>query len=495
MKKRREQQANGGGNFGGRLHGKHRSGSKIIVEMISFEMGKQTFILEGGACCGAAKSVEWDRNENKVKEKIMKKARVLIIGGGFAGLSAAKELDRLGISTLLVDRNSHHLFQPLLYQVATAGLSAPSVAAPLRHALRSCKNVQVIQDEVEDIDSAGIRAKMAGMGWMQFEAMLVAPGARHSYFGRDEWEQFAPGLKTLDDAMEMRARILTAFEEAEKRADEGGADAWMTFAIIGAGPTGVELAGSLSEIAKHALDGEFRSIDPSKARIVIIEGGSRPLAMLPESLSKAAAGDLAGMGVEVVCGARAVEINGDGLVYEKDGARVELKAKTVLWGAGVKASPLGAMAAKSTASPVDRSGRVEPLGDLSLGGAPMVFVGGDVASVKSAGQAVPGLAPAAKQMGVLAARNIAAKLAGGSSKEFVYADYGSLATIGRHKAVVSVGPLKFSGYLAWVFWLFAHIWFLIGWRNRFVVMADWAWAYWTKQRWARVSWGARSKRE
>ena len=412
--------------------------------------------------------------------------KVLIVGGGFGGMAAARELDKLGVEAVLVDKNAHHLFQPLLYQVATAGLSAPSVAAPLRHALRGCSRVQVAQYEVEDIDGPNRRVKFVGGDWQQWAAIIVASGSECGYFGRDEWAKHAPGLKTLEDAMEIRGRVLGAFEEAEKLDAGAERDEWMTFAIVGGGPTGVELAGSLSEIARHALKGEFRSIDPSKARIVLIEGGEGPLSVMGKELSDRATKDLAGMGVEVVPKARVVGIDEGGLDYDKDGQRVRLAAKVVLWAAGVKASPLGAMAAKGSKAQVDRGGRVGVLQDLSIEGASGVFVIGDAANVQSGGKPVPGLAPAAKQMGARAARNVALMLSGKATQDFVYADHGSLATIGRHRAVVDLGWAKFSGYGAWVFWLMAHIFFLIGWRNRLVVMSDWAWAYWTKQRWSRV---------
>ena len=415
-----------------------------------------------------------------------KQAQVLIVGGGFAGLEAAKALSKVGVSALLADRNGHHLFQPLLYQVATAGLAGPSVAAPLRHTLKNCKGVQVVMAEVEDIDGPGARAKIEGLGWVSFEAIIVASGSTHSYFGRDDWERFAPGLKTIEDAMLIRSRIVGAFEQAVKMEPGPERDAWMTFAIVGAGPTGVELAGSLSEIARHALAGEFRSIDPASARIVIVEGSPGPLGALGKELSDRAAKDLAGMGVEIIANARAMAIDEDGIDFERDGSTRRLPAKTVLWAAGVKASPLAAMAAHGTASTVDRAGRVAVKQDLSIDGAERVFIAGDAASIQSGGKPVPGQAPAAKQMGMLAARNAAARIKGEPSADFEYVNHGSLATIGRHRAVVDLGWAKFGGYGAWVFWLLAHIFFLIGWRNRLVVMSDWGWAYWTKQRWSRV---------
>jgi NADH dehydrogenase len=424
-----------------------------------------------------------------VKERIVDSnggKKVLIIGGGFGGMAAARELDKLGVEAVLADRNGHHLFQPLLYQVATAGLAAPSVAAPLRQALRDCGRIQVVQAEVEDVDGPGCRAKFVGGEWTQWAAIIVASGSECGYFGRDEWAKHAPGLKTLEDAMDIRGRVLSAFEKAEVTPAGSERDALMTFAIVGGGPTGVELAGSLSEIARHALRGEFRAIDPSKARIVLIEGGAGPLSVMGERLSARATSDLESMGVEVICKARVVGIDEDGLSYDKDGVQARLPAKVVLWAAGVKASPLAARAAGATASAVDRGGRAVARQDLSLDGAPRVFVIGDAASVQSAGKPVPGLAPAAKQMGALAAKNVAALLAGGATTPFEYADHGSLATIGRHRAVVDLGWVQFSGYGAWVFWLLAHIFFLIGWRNRLIVMSDWAWAYWTKQRWSRV---------
>lgn len=415
-----------------------------------------------------------------------KQAQVLIVGGGFAGLEAAKALNKLGVTALLADKNGHHLFQPLLYQVATAGLAGPSVAAPLRHTLKNCKGIQVVMAEVRDIDGPGARANIEGMGWMDFEAIIVASGSTHSYFGKDEWEKFAPGLKTLEDAMLIRSRILGAFEQAEKMAPGPERDAWMTFAIVGAGPTGVELAGSLSEIAKHALAGEFRSIDPSLARIVIVEGSDGPLGVLGKELSDRAAKDLAGMGVEIMANARAMGIDDGGIDFEQGGALARLPAKTVLWAAGVKASPLAAMAAKGTSAAIDRAGRVAVKQNLSLDGADRIFIAGDAASIQSGGKPVPGQAPAAKQMGMLAARNAAARIRGEQMQDFAYVNHGSLATIGRHRAVVDLGWAKFGGYGAWVFWLLAHIFFLIGWRNRLVVMSDWGWAYWTKQRWSRV---------
>ena len=411
--------------------------------------------------------------------------RVLIVGGGFAGLWATRALAKAPLDITLVDRANHHLFQPLLYQVATAGLSAGDIAAPLRHILRDQANVAVRMAEVTAIDTAARSVRCADGAAIDYDFLLVASGATHAYFGHDEWAVHAPGLKTLDDALELRRRILLAFEHAEVAASDAERDAWLTFAVVGGGPTGVELAGTLAEIARHTLAGEFRRIDPARAKVQLIEAGPRVLASFAPGLSERAAAQLRKLGVELLTGAPVQAIDAQG--YVRDGVRVA--ARTVLWAAGVAASPLGRL----LAAPIDRAGRVQVEADLSLPGHPEVFVAGDLAAVATNGQAVPGTAPAAKQMGAHVAATIQARIAGQASAAFVYRDYGNLATIGRMAAVVEMRGLRFSGLLAWWFWLAAHIVFLIGFRNRLVVRTTWAWAYWTYQRQARVLFGVGRK--
>ena len=411
--------------------------------------------------------------------------RVLIVGGGFAGLWATRALAKAPLDITLVDRANHHLFQPLLYQVATAGLSAGDIAAPLRHILRDQANVAVRMAEVTAIDTAARSVRCADGAAIDYDFLLVASGATHAYFGHDEWAVHAPGLKTLDDALELRRRILLAFEHAEVAASDAERDAWLTFAVVGGGPTGVELAGTLAEIARHTLAGEFRRIDPARAKVQLIEAGPRVLASFAPGLSERAAAQLRKLGVELLTGAPVQAIDAQG--YVRDGVRVA--ARTVLWAAGVAASPLGRL----LAAPIDRAGRVQVEADLSLPGHPEVFVAGDLAAVATNGQAVPGTAPAAKQMGAHVAATIQARIAGQASAAFVYRDYGNLATIGRMAAVVEMRGLRFSGLLAWWFWLAAHIFFLIGFRNRLVVLTNWAWAYWTYQRQARVLFGVGRK--
>ena len=411
--------------------------------------------------------------------------RVLIVGGGFAGLWATRALAKAPLDITLVDRANHHLFQPLLYQVATAGLSAGDIAAPLRHILRDQANVAVRMAEVTAIDTAARSVRCADGAAIDYDFLLVASGATHAYFGHDEWAVHAPGLKTLDDALELRRRILLAFEHAEVAASDAERDAWLTFAVVGGGPTGVELAGTLAEIARHTLAGEFRRIDPTRAKVQLIEAGPRVLASFAPGLSERAAAQLRKLGVELLTGAPVQAIDAQG--YVRDGVRVA--ARTVLWAAGVAASPLGRL----LAAPIDRAGRVQVQADLSLPGHPEVFVAGDLAAVATNGQAVPGTAPAAKQMGAHVAATIQARIAGQASAAFVYRDYGNLATIGRMAAVVEMRGLRFSGLLAWWFWLAAHVFFLIGFRNRLVVLTNWAWAYWTYQRQARVLFGVGRK--
>ncbi|HEY8358849.1 MAG TPA: NAD(P)/FAD-dependent oxidoreductase [Ramlibacter sp.] len=422
--------------------------------------------------------------------------RVLIIGCGFGGLEAARALHDAPVDITLVDRANHHLFQPLLYQVATAGLSAPAIAAPVRFLFRDQANVTTLLGEVMAIDAGLRQARLEDGTLLPYDHLIVAAGATHSYFGRDEWAAFAPGLKTLDDAFEIRRRILLAFEAAEREPDAARRQAWLTFVVIGGGPTGVEMAGTLAEIARHTLPGEFRRFDPKSARVLLLEGGPRVLQAMPESLSASARRQLERLGVEVRVAARVVAIDSDGLQVEPaDGAAYRIDAHCIVWAAGVAASPLGRQLAEATGVAVDRAGRVQVEPDLSLAGHPEISVIGDLAAAHShaPGQAprpVPGVSPAAKQMGRLAAANLRRRLRGEATQPLRYRDYGNLATIGRNSAVVDLtspfGAVRFSGYWAWLFWLFAHVYFLIGFRNRLVVLIDWASAYWSRQRYARV---------
>ncbi|WEN15923.1 NAD(P)/FAD-dependent oxidoreductase [Rhodanobacter sp. AS-Z3] len=404
---------------------------------------------------------------------------VVILGGGFGGMAAARQLAGAAARITLVDRRNHHLFQPLLYQVATASLAAPSIAAPLRQILRRQNNVSVLLDEVIGVNLAAQRVQCAH-GLLDYDFLVVATGATHAYFGHDEWERHAPGLKTLDDAFLIRRRVLLAFEHAERENDPELRQAWLNFVVVGGGSTGVELAGTLIELARHTLSHEFSRCDPRCASVRLIEAGPRLLPAFDSILSDKARQQLEHLGVEVHTGAAVTDIDAEGV---KLGDR-RLTARTVLWAAGVAASPVGRML--DTA--LDHAGRVQVLPDLSLPGHPEVFVVGDLAGIAQAtGKPVPGVAPAAKQMGRYVGTLIRTRLQGGSeTAPFRYRDEGSLATIGRMAAVAQFGRVKLSGFLAWSVWLLAHIYFLIGFRNRLVVMLDWAWAYCTHQRHARI---------
>ncbi len=428
---------------------------------------------------------------------IPRKPRIVIIGCGFGGLEAARALHAADVDITLVDRTNHHLFQPLLYQVATAGLSAPAIAAPVRHLFRRQRNVTTLLGEAASVDAAGRRVRLTDGSELPYDHLVVAAGATHSYFGRDDWAPLAPGLKTLADAFEIRRRVLLAFEAAEKEEDPEAREAWLTFVVIGAGPTGVEMAGTLAEIARRTLPGEFRRIDPARARILLVEGGPRVLQAMPESLSASAQKQLERLGVEVAVAARVVAIDAHGLQVQPpgDATPYRIASRCVIWAAGVAASPLGRQLADATGAPADRAGRVLVEPDLSLPGHPEVSVIGDLAAAHShlpghEPRPVPGVSPAAKQMGRTAAGNILLRIAGRPTQPFRYRDYGNLATIGRNSAVVDLWTpwrrIRFSGWFAWVFWLFAHIYFLIGFRNRLVVLIDWASAYWSEQRYARV---------
>lgn len=427
--------------------------------------------------------------------------RIVIVGCGFGGLEAARTLQDAAVDITLVERTNHHLFQPLLYQVATAGLSAPAIAAPVRHLFRKQSNVTTLLGDVSAIDVQAREVLLQDGAAIGYDHLIVAAGATHSYFGHDEWAPFAPGLKTLDDAFEIRRRILLAFEAAEREPDPARREPWLTFAVIGAGPTGVEMAGTLAEIARHTLAGEFRRIDPASAKILLIEGSPRVLQAMPEDLSMLARLQLEKLGVEVRTGSQVTAIDSAGLEVTQAGAAgspassYRIASRCVIWAAGVAASPLGRRLSESTGAQVDRAGRLLVEADLSLPGHPEISIVGDLAAVWTQApgrerQPVPGVSPSAKQMGRTAAANILRRLAGQPAHAFRYRDYGSLATIGRNAAVVDLtspwGQFKFSGHFAWLFWLFTHIYFLIGYRNRVVVLMDWASAYLSKQRYARV---------
>ncbi|MBO9643231.1 MAG: NAD(P)/FAD-dependent oxidoreductase [Pseudacidovorax sp.] len=424
--------------------------------------------------------------------------RVVIVGCGFGGLEAARTLRGEPLDIVVIEKTNHHLFQPLLYQVATAGLAAPSIAAPSRWLFRKQPNVTTLLGEVGGIDAAAKCVHLTDGHALPYDHLIVAAGATHSYFGHDEWAAEAPGLKTLADAFEIRRRVLTAFELAELEEDPERRRALLTFVVIGGGPTGVEMAGTLAEIARHTLAGEFRRIVPSTAEVLLVEGSSRVLQAMPEGLSERARQQLEKLGVKVRLDAMVTRIDAHGLEVREGGAEgdiVRIDSRCVIWAAGVAASPLGRLLGEATGAECDRAGRIRVQADLSLPGHPEISVVGDLAAAMShvPGQAprpVPGVSPAAKQMGRTAARNILARQAGRPPQAFRYKDWGSLATIGRNAAVADVptpfGALRFSGYPAWLFWLFVHVYFLIGFRNRLIVLMDWASAYWTFRRNARV---------
>ncbi len=424
---------------------------------------------------------------------------IVIIGAGFGGLEAAKALHKADVNITLIDRTNHHLFQPLLYQIATAGLSPPSIAAPTRFLFRKQPNVTTLLGEVVDIDANARAVRLENGATISYDHLIVASGATHSYFGNDHWAEHAPGLKTLEDAFNIRRRVLLAFEHAEREDDEATRERWLTFAVIGAGPTGVEMAGTMAEIARHTLAGEFRRIDSRRARVLLVEGGDRVLLAFPPSLSERAREQLTSLGVEVLTSHKVTHIDADGIGVNVNGVEQKIACKTIVWAAGVAASPLGKLLARACALPedsIDRAGRIKIEPDLTVLGHPEISVVGDLALAKShekngESKPVPGVSPSAKQMGRLAAKNVLARIAGTKTQAFRYLDYGLLATIGRKSAVVDVvvplfGHVRFSGLLAWLFWLFVHVYFLIGFRNRMIVLMDWAWAYGTFNRTARV---------
>jgi len=401
----------------------------------------------------------------------------VILGGGFGGLYAARALRCAPVRLTLVDRRNHHLFQPLLYQVATAALNPSDIAVPIRRVLRRQENATVLLGEATAVDLAARKVILAD-GEVPYDYLVVATGATHSYFGHDDWARFAPGLKTIEDALEMRRRILLAFEAAERETDPARRSAWLTFVVIGGGPTGVELAGALAEIARRILSTDFRGIDPASARVVLLEAGPRILGAFDPVMSERATRELRVLGVEVITAAAATEIDALGV---SAGAR-RLSARNVLWAAGVAASPIG----RSLGVPLDRSGRVPVAPDLTLPGHAEVFVIGDLAALRQDGRTVPGVAPAAKQMGRHAARGIRRALRGLPGEPFHYRDAGMLATVGRAAAVAEFGRFRLSGFLAWLFWLVVHIYFLIGFRNRLLVVLQWAWLYLRQESGARL---------
>lgn len=411
--------------------------------------------------------------------------QVLIVGGGFGGLYAARAFRGQPVDVTVVDRRNHHVFQPLLYQVAMAALSPGDIASPIRWILRKQSNMQVLLGEVVRIDPAARAAHLADGATLSFDYAIVAPGTTHAYFGHDEWRPHAPGLKTLEDALEIRRRVLLAFERAERETDPVRREPLLTFVIIGGGPTGVEMAGAMAEIARHSLEHDFRHFDPGSSKIILLEGGPSVLAAFPEPLREAARRDLERLGVQVRTGEAVTNVAAGNVRTSKG----EIAAETILWAAGVAASPLGA----TLGVPVDRAGRVLVQPDLTIPGHPHVFVIGDLASLNGpSGRPYPGVAQVAMQMGAQAARNIMRSIEGQPLGPFVYRNLGDMATIGRASAVAEMPWLRLQGLIGWLAWLFVHIFNLIGFRNRLVVMVQWAWSYFSYQRAIRLITGGPS---
>jgi NADH dehydrogenase len=411
---------------------------------------------------------------------------VVIVGGGFGGLYAAKALGKANVKVTLIDKRNFHLFQPLLYQVATGSLSPADISSPLRSVLSKSKNTKVLLGEVKDIDPSAQKV-MVGTEAIPYDTLIVATGAKHSYFGKDDWEEFAPGLKTVEDAIEMRRRIFMAFEAAEKETDPVQRQAWLTFVIVGGGPTGVELAGAIAELATKTLKEDFRNIDTAETKVLLLEGLDRVLPPFAPELSQEAEASLTGLGVDVQTKTLVTNIEND-IVTIKQGDEVkEIASKTVLWAAGVKASPMGKVLMEKTGAECDRAGRVIVESDLSIKGHPNIFVVGDLAHfAHQNGKPLPGVAPVAMQEGEYVAKLVQKRLVGETLPQFNYSDRGSLAMIGQHAAVVDLGFMKLRGFFAWLFWLFIHIYFLIEFDNKLVVMVQWLWNYFTRNRGARL---------
>jgi len=404
----------------------------------------------------------------------LNRPRVLIIGGGFGGIAAAQALKRAQVAVTLIDRTNHFIFQPLLYQVATAALAPSDITAPIRWILRRHRNAEVLMAEVREIDPQRRVVRIDDeLREIPFDYLIVATGSRHAYFGHNEWEPYAPGLKAIEDASEIRRRFLLAFENAEKASDEKDREELLTFVVVGGGPTGVELAGAMPYIAKKALAPDFRRTDTRKTRVVLVEAGPRILPTFPEDLAARAARDLNDLGVEVRVGSQVTGVDAQGVSIGSE----KIRARTVFWAAGNLASPLG----KYMGMQLDRAGRIQVSPDLSVPGHPNIFVVGDLATLVQDGRLIPGVGPAAIQEGRAAARNILRELRREPRKPFRYFNKGDLATIGRSRAIADLGWIRFSGWFAWVFWLFVHIMYLVGFRNRIVVLFEWAYAYFTSQ--------------
>ncbi|NOX36818.1 MAG: NAD(P)/FAD-dependent oxidoreductase [Calditrichaeota bacterium] len=411
---------------------------------------------------------------------------VVIVGGGFGGLYAAKALGNQPVQVTLIDRRNFHLFQPLLYQVATGGLSPGDIASPLRAILNRFRNITVIQDEVRDIFPDEKRLQLSASD-VCYDVLILSTGVSHHYFGNDAWARLAPGLKTIEDALEIRRRIFMAFEAAEKESDPQEQQAWLTFVVVGGGPTGVELAGALAELARHTLRRDFRFIRPTDARIYLIEATERILPTFPEKLSRQAEKSLTRLGVTVKTRTRLTEIFEDWVTWLEDGRKAALRTHTVLWAAGVRASGVGEWLRRKTGVPLDRNGRVMVRPDLSLPDYPEIFVIGDLAHLETeSGQPLPGIAPVAMQQGRYVARRILRALQGKSTPAFRYRDKGSLAVIGRNQAVARFRKWQLAGFPAWLAWLFVHIWYLIEFDNKLLVLFQWAWDYFTRKKGARL---------
>lgn len=415
------------------------------------------------------------------------KHRVVIVGGGFGGLYCAKSLPEGGdLEITLVDKRNFHLFQPLLYQIATGGLSPGDIASPLRAVLARKKNTRVLQAEVLDIDVGGRRV-ILNDGHLEYDTLVVAAGASHHYFGHDDWASYAPGLKTIEDALEMRQRIFSAFERAERTKDPERRKMLLTFVLVGGGPTGVELAGALAELARHTLKGEFRDIDPSEARVLLVEGMDRILPPYPKVLSQKARRTLEKLGVEVKTEALITDLGHESVTLRERGQSHQIRAGTVLWAAGVAASPLGKLLSKKSKASMDKAGRVMVQKDLTIPGHPEIFVIGDLACVPGKdGRPLPGVAPVAMQQGEYVADVVGRRLSGNPTWPFTFKNKGNLAVIGRNAAVADLGGVTLSGFPAWLLWVFIHIRYLIEFDNKMLVLFQWAWNYFTRKRGARL---------